>query len=170
MQKNQRTQTLVQTLTPEAALVISEMLEAAYGIGMNIQIHSAYRSPAEQDGIYAQGRTKPGKIATNAKGSPIPQSTHCYKVAVDCHFDNNEDGVAEWNPEFYQKVWTACVAKGLDKKGLRWAGNWENFKESAHFEVSHGKTWQEMAAAAGYKVAIPAAKPVAEVKPAGKKK
>jgi peptidoglycan L-alanyl-D-glutamate endopeptidase CwlK len=38
------------------------------------------RTVAEQDALYAQGRTKPGKIVTNAKGG---QSAHNFGLAVD---------------------------------------------------------------------------------------
>lgn len=49
--------------------------------GVDILITSGYRDPAEQDAIYAQGRTKPGEIVTQAKGG---FSLHNYKVAFDC--------------------------------------------------------------------------------------
>jgi len=159
--KTSRTSKLLETLNAESKLVISELLELGYKAGLKPQLHSAYRSPAEQDAIHAQGRSKPGKIATNAKGTPIPQSIHCYKCAVDTHFET-EPGVADWDAKKYAKLWELAVEAGLDKKGLRWAGNWQSFKELAHFEVSHGKTWQEFAKAAGYKIDVPVqAAPVA---------
>ena len=43
-------------------------------------IVSTLRTFAEQDELYAQGRTKPGKRVTNAKGG---QSLHNYGVAID---------------------------------------------------------------------------------------
>lgn len=49
--------------------------------GVDILITSTYRSSADQDAIYAQGRTKPGPIVTQAKGG---QSFHNFKVAFDC--------------------------------------------------------------------------------------
>lgn len=146
-QASPRTLKLLDTLTPHARGVILEALNTAYELGLNMQVHSAYRSPQEQDKIFAQGRTLPGKIVTNARGTPVAQSAHCYKVAVDCHFDNNQDGVAEWESSNYEKVWAACKAKGLDKKGLWWSGLWQgSLKESAHWEVTFGKNWRDLAA------------------------
>ena len=43
-------------------------------------ITDTLRTFAEQDELYAQGRTKPGKRITNAKGW---QSLHNYGVAID---------------------------------------------------------------------------------------
>jgi peptidoglycan LD-endopeptidase CwlK len=170
-----RSAKLLETLTPYAKQIMTEMLQAAHAVDLNMQIHSAYRSPAEQDGIFAQGRTKPGKIATNARGTPQAQSMHCYKVAVDAHFDQNQDGMAEWDEKLYKKVWEECLKKGLDKRGLAWAGNWQSFKETAHFEVSFGKSWRDFAA--GFdpskhvepvKVEAPKPAPAKAAKPASK--
>jgi peptidoglycan LD-endopeptidase CwlK len=44
---------------------------------VDILITCTYRSSIEQDALYAQGRTKPGKIVTNAKGG---QSEHNYTI------------------------------------------------------------------------------------------
>lgn len=141
-QTTARTLKFLDTLKPEARSVIVELLELGYKNALNPQIHSAYRSSTEQDNLYAMGRTKPGKIVTNSRGY---QSNHQYRIAVDMHFDDNQDSVAEWDLPKYTKLWNLAVSAGLDKKGLRWAGNWEKFKESAHFEVSFGKTWREIA-------------------------
>lgn len=48
---------------------------------VDILITSGFRDPKEQDAIYAQGRTKPGPIVTQAKGG---QSLHNFGVAFDC--------------------------------------------------------------------------------------
>lgn len=141
-----RTLKILEQLTPYARKVITEMLSVAYELNMNMQVHSGYRSPQEQDRLYAQGRTSPGKIVTNAKGTPTPQSTHCYKVAVDTHFDCNQDGVAEWDMVKYEKVWNECKKRGLDKKGLFSGLEWKTFREGPHFEVSFGKSWRDFAA------------------------
>lgn len=145
--KTTRTIKLLETLAPAAKDVISKLLDIGYANNLNVQVHSAYRSPAEQDKLFASGRTLPGKIITNARGTPVAQSSHCYRLAVDLHFDMNKDGIAEWDMALYQKLWDLAVEAGLDKKGLRWGGNWKSFREGPHFEVTFGKTWQELAKA-----------------------
>lgn len=155
-EKSSRTIKLLETLAPEAKEAISAMLELGYKAGLNPQVHSAYRSPAEQDALYAQGRTKPGKIITNAKGTPVAQSMHCYKLAVDIHFDQNQDSIAEWDEAHYKKLWDLAVEAGLDKKGLFWSGLWTGgMREAAHFDMSSGRSWKEFAN--GAKVQPPAA-------------
>ncbi|BBP87504.1 hypothetical protein BsIDN1_11220 [Bacillus safensis] len=57
-----------------------EMIKQAYKEGIFVQITSGYRSFAEQNKLYSQGRTAPGKIVTNAKGG---QSNHNYGLAID---------------------------------------------------------------------------------------
>jgi len=39
-----------------------------------------FRTKAQQDALYAQGRTTPGDIVTQA---PYPRSAHCWGLAVD---------------------------------------------------------------------------------------
>ena len=47
-----------------------------------VRIAQGLRTFAEQDALYAQGRTKPGAKVTNAKGG---QSIHNYGLAVDIY-------------------------------------------------------------------------------------
>lgn len=54
-----------------------------------------YRSPEEQDGLYAQGRTKTGPKVTNA---PAWTSSHQFGLAVD--FVPHDPGVGwHWDPK-----------------------------------------------------------------------
>mgnify|MGYP002477972077 CR=1 FL=1 len=52
------------------------------------------RTDAEQDALYAIGRTKPGKVVTNARGG---ESLHNYGLAIDIVLlvDKNGDGTFE---------------------------------------------------------------------------
>src|SRR5215207_9435814 len=54
--------------------ICSEVLRLyCFLVGYTYKVTSAYRSNAEQDALYAQGRTKPGSKVTNARGG---QSKH----------------------------------------------------------------------------------------------
>lgn len=65
----------------------------------SVEVVQGFRSIAEQNELYAQGRTKTGRIVTYAKGG---QSFHNYGLAVDlCKFVN---GKPDWNDE---KFWKA---------------------------------------------------------------
>lgn len=88
------------------------------------RITQAFRSFAEQDALYAQGRTTAGKIVTNAKGG---ESFHCYGLAVDLVPLNNN--VPYWGFDYSK----ASVIG--EKYGLTWGGTW---KDSDHFEDNLG--------------------------------
>ena len=93
-----------------------------------------YRSPAEQDILYAQGRTKPGKIVTNAKGG---QSVHNYmpSCAFDIAFKAGK--VIHWEIALFKKF--ATVAKSF---GLEWGGDWKTFQDNPHYQAPN-YTWQD---------------------------
>jgi len=50
--------------------------------GVHPYIDQTYRTFAESDKLYAQGRTEPGQIISNAKAG---QSWHNYGLALDFH-------------------------------------------------------------------------------------
>jgi peptidoglycan L-alanyl-D-glutamate endopeptidase CwlK len=120
------------TLNPDAKPIFEEFLRLCHD-KFNVQITSGSRTAEEQDELYAIGRTKTGKIITNAKGG---QSAHNYGMAIDVVV-LNRDGECDWRPETYGMLWTLAKEAGLDKKGLSWAGEWKSFKEAVHFDLSN---------------------------------
>ena len=68
----------------------------------NVQIAWGYRSPAEQDRLYAQGRTAPGQVVTNARGG---QSPHQHRAAIDLYPWTEDKKAIDWNfDEFYEMM------------------------------------------------------------------
>lgn len=107
-----------------------------------VRIAQGLRTFAEQDALYAQGRTKPGKKVTNAKGG---QSVHNYGFAVDIVLiiDGKEaswDTKKDWDGD---KVadWDECV-KVFAKYGWSWGGNWTSFKDMPHFDKIGYSNWR----------------------------
>lgn len=99
---------------------------------------------AEQAALYAQGRTAPGKIVTQA---PAGLSMHNYGLAVDIVLmidkdgngtheaaswdtatDFDKDGVADWIE----------VVRAFKQYGWEWGGDWASFKDMPHFQKSFG--------------------------------
>ena len=54
--------------------------------GIAILFSESLRTKAEQDALYAQGRTASGNIVTNARGSTY-SSQHQWGIAVDFYLD-----------------------------------------------------------------------------------
>lgn len=98
--------------------------------GIYLIITQGFRSKAEQDALYAQGRTKKGKIVTNAKGSDY-SSQHQWGIALK--YDVDGDGRITddtYNNKGIKKV--AKIAKSK-KVGLAWGGDWVSPVDTPHF-------------------------------------
>ena len=100
--------------------------------GMEVLIYCTYRSDEEQNGLYAQGRSKPGKIVTNVRGG---ESWHNYRRAFD--FVPLVAGKPAWDDtNLYRKA--GVIAESV---GLEWAGRWAGkLKETAHCQDTGGLT------------------------------
>lgn len=107
------------------------------------------RTFAEQDSLYAQGRTKPGNIVTKAKGG---MSLHNYGLAIDIVLvvDTNKDGkydTAQWDikSDFDgDKVadWSEVV-RVFKEHGWEWGGDWK-FTDYPHFQKTFGLSVREL--------------------------
>ena len=54
---------------PRLQKIAAVWIKAWAAEDITVAISETLRTAAEQDALYAQGRTKPGNIVTNAKGS-----------------------------------------------------------------------------------------------------
>lgn len=111
-----------------------------------VRIAYTLRTWEEQDELYAQGRTKPGKKVTNAKGG---DSVHNYSLATDIVLiidgkDASWDTKKDWDQD-KQSDWMEVVAE-FKKKGWKWGGDWVSFKDMPHFEKTFGYTVKELKA------------------------
>ena len=103
---------------------------AAMPAGVVCRFTHTLRTNAEQDALYALGRTKPGKIVTNAKGG---QSYHNYGLAID--FVLIIDGKVSWEVD---RNWAAVIAI-FESYGWESGHRWK-FKDSPHVQKTFGKT------------------------------
>jgi peptidoglycan L-alanyl-D-glutamate endopeptidase CwlK len=119
---------------------IAECQIMAAAHGYEYKAISGNRTWDEQAKIYAQGRTSPGKIVTNAKPG---YSNHNYGIAVDMGvFKDGKylDGLKPAEAQaFHNKA--AVVA---EKYNIEWGGNWKSFKDYPHFEYRTGKTLSQL--------------------------
>jgi peptidoglycan L-alanyl-D-glutamate endopeptidase CwlK len=116
----------INKLHPELRAIVPVFLEKCKASGLPVMITETFRMKEEQDALYAQGRTKPGKIVTQAK---YPYSAHCWGVAFD--FCRSVKG-REWDnsDKFFNKVGAIGVSLGLE-----WGGNWKSFVDLPHLQL-----------------------------------
>ncbi len=94
---------------------------------LSIQVTQGFRSWNEQDNLYAQGRTTPGKIVTNAPGG---YSMHNLGLAVDLVPEDVIPGQPNWNVE--SEAWKKLLAAG-PACGLAEGAQWRTFPDNPHF-------------------------------------
>ena len=96
--------------------------------GLKIGIGECVRTRQEQDALYNKGRTAPGSIVTNAKGSTY-SSMHQWGVAFD-FYRNDGKGAYSESGNFFGKV--GAIGKSI---GLEWGGDWKNPVDKPHFQL-----------------------------------
>ncbi|MEK3853452.1 M15 family metallopeptidase [Cytobacillus sp. FSL H8-0458] len=107
-----------------------ELVEKAHSEGIYVLITQGLRSIEEQNGLYAQGRTKSGKIVTNARGG---YSYHNFGLAFDFAILDTPSKV-NWNVD---KRWRRVGEIG-ESLGLEWGGRWTSFRDYPHFQLTFG--------------------------------
>lgn len=123
-------------LEPQTQELARRFVSACAKVGIEVLIYCTWRSNAEQDELYKQGRTKPGKIVTNARGG---MSWHNWKRAFD--FVPLVSGKPAWNST---SLYKQCGEIG-ESLGLEWAGRWTgSLRETAHMQYTKGKTIADM--------------------------
>ncbi len=151
-------------LHPVVMAAATVLIERCYTRGVPILITQGLRTIAEQNGLFAQGRTQaelnaaglcsvkaqPNKPkVTNAKGGT---SYHNYGLAIDFGLllpdgkqvswdlkrDSDGDKVADWT-EVVQE------AKAL---GFEWGGEFISIKDYPHFQMTFGLTTSQLRAGA----------------------
>ena len=131
-----KTDAKIQTLHPLLRAKASKFINAVEKqLGKQLKITDGLRTFAEQDKLYAKGRTSGGSKVTNAKGG---QSYHNYGLAFDCYFTKN--GSVD-----FSKGITPEVAKIGQDMGLEWGGKWTSIKDLPHFQLTKGSTTELLA-------------------------
>lgn len=102
--------------------------------GATAEVLSGLRSYAQQAALYAQGRTKPGRVVTNARPG---SSWHNYGLAIDLGIFRNGVYLDEKNPGMADRIYKELGALAVSL-GIEWAGNWKTFQETPHFQYRPG--------------------------------
>ena len=118
----------IEDLHPRLREKVAELKRLCEEKGLKIGISECLRTKEEQDALYAKGRTAPGSIVTNAKGSTY-SSMHQWGVAFD-FYRNDGKGAYNDTDGFFTKV--GEVGRRL---GLEWGGDWKKPVDKPHFQL-----------------------------------
>ena len=114
-------------------------------LDLEVRLTSGYRSAKEQNALYAQGRSEPGRVVTNAKAG---QSYHNYSLAVDfviihnnetdydLNTDRNRNDIPDWQE-------LGELGRAL---GFEWGGDWNSFPDYPHLQMDFGLSIRQLAA------------------------
>jgi len=137
---------LLLKLWPPFAEKIIELSQRSGQKGVIIKPQCGLRTFAEQDELYARGRTKQnpyspstskhplGEICTTKKGG---ESWHNFGVACDMIPLNNK-----WSADG-KSSWELCMGEIGEKLGLTWGGRWVVPIDAPHFQLTLKLSLQE---------------------------
>lgn len=119
--------------------------------GIRVKIGECFRTVAEQNALYEQGRTKPGNVVTNAKGTSY-SSQHQWGIAFDFYLQMDVDGDGTISDDAYNDS-TGLFRKAGEigkKLGLGWGGDWKSIVDKPHLYLPDwGSTTEKLKAQYG---------------------
>jgi len=123
---------VINSLNQYIALLARKFFQLTHANNLDVRITNAFRSWDEQDKLYAQGRTIPGSIVTNAKGG---DSYHNWGLAFDA--SPYENGRISNDIKKYKRM-----GQLGQQVGLEWGGNFISIVDLPHFQYTLGlNTW-----------------------------
>lgn len=115
----------LEDLVNELQPIFYKFQDAMEEAGIDFIVTCTRRTQAEQDALYEQGRSKPGKIVTWTR-----KSKHIEGKAFDIVI--MENGKPDWNVT--HPNWTKAGEIGMSI-GLDWGGAWIKSKDFPHFQL-----------------------------------
>lgn len=138
---DKRTEGTIATMLGPTQRAARKFMAATSGAGLTsgftVRLISGTRTFAEQDKLYAQGRTEPGNVVTCARGG---QSNHNYGIAWDVGIftaagkyidDLAEKGQMKSKDVEAEYLKLGPVGRGM---GLYWGGDWAK-PDRPHFQM-----------------------------------
>lgn len=128
----------IRSILPVAQEKCRELLALFKANALRVKVLSGVRTYAEQTAIYAQGRSKPGKIVTRAKAG---QSNHHWGLAWDIGLFSQEGaylGERKDEPLYKFAADTSRVMGGLER-----GADWPN-PDLPHYQIPSGLSQREL--------------------------
>jgi len=122
---DERSEKVIATLLPHVRPYARALVNKAKAAGITIKVISGTRSEAEQNALYAKGRTTEGPKVTNAR---FGYSNHNFGIAFDIGIFEG----AKYIPE--SSAYKAVGSIGMDI-GLDWGGSWKSIVDEPHFQL-----------------------------------
>jgi peptidoglycan L-alanyl-D-glutamate endopeptidase CwlK len=129
----------IDTLSPEFKKRVQAFLDSPEARAKNVRIREAKRSPLTQLAYYVKGRSGQNypfvhemfKLAGFPGGAWSPGITNTNTLGSE-HFTGNAIDLEDngRGDSFYREL--APIAK---KYGLEWGGDWQNFRDTPHFQM-----------------------------------
>lgn len=130
----------ISDLCPELQTLAQKFLDECKESGINAFLTETYRSCADQDDDYEQGRSMPGHIITNARGGQSPHNcTNPDGEPASKAFDfaiQDESGILDWDVS--DTDWQRAIKIG-ESLGLVSGSTW-HMKDNPHLELPNWQT------------------------------
>ena len=128
-----RSEKAIQQLNPVVQPYARELVRRAAAKGIDVKVIGGYRSIADQQRLFCQGRNipecsglyKPGSIVTKARGG---YSNHNFGIAFDIGIFQRSKYLPE-SPKYNE---VGQIGKSI---GLEWGGDWTTIKDRPHFQL-----------------------------------
>ena len=125
----------IEDLNPEMRVKVRTFAAKMAEVGIPWMLTCTYRSQEEQDALYAQGRTAPGKIVTWTHHSRHTKRD-AFDVAIlkqgkpiwDIKVNVNDNDIPDYQEA--GEIGESC--------GLRWGGRWKT-PDYPHFELKEAR-------------------------------
>ncbi len=105
--------------------------------GRELFIVRTLSTPEEQDALYAQGRTEPGNVVTNAKGG---RSWHEVGRGFDVALEELQTQRPTWSTAGSDmELWRLMGMLGK-LIGLEWGGDFKSLADFGHFHDARGES------------------------------
>ncbi len=131
---DERSEKVLKTLVPKAEQQARLFLQKLHDANIAARLIGGTRTYAEQDALFAQGRTKPGNIVTRARGG---FSNHNFAIAWDIGIFDGGDYLED------SPLYARAGKIGRDL-GLEWGGDWKTIHDEPHFQCRTGKTLADL--------------------------
>lgn len=132
-----RSQANIETLQEQVQPLATKFLVDANALmnpkGYSVEIIAGSRTYAQQNALYAQGRTPPGIRVTNA---PAGYSLHNFGIAFDIGIFSGGKYVDDFlNDNDCDNLYKSLAPVGKNL-GLEWGGDWTSICDYPHYQYN----------------------------------